>query len=408
VSSETRHPTSRPEAAQAPESADVITSSLAQLVRRRVGLVVVIAIVVLTAIVLLLLRSSADASADPLAATNPAPVGARALVQVLEQRGVHVIATDSLSQTRAAITDSADTTVMLYDPSGFLTSEQHRALLEKGTDIVAVQPELLAVGDLIPSAALTGSLSGTFHADCSVQAVQKAGTVTASGVGHRVTGDGSPVTACLTSSSGSGLVQTASDGRTITVLGLGSALQNGTVATRGDAALALNLLGAHRTLIWYVSSYADLQSVGATATIAELTPVWVTPLLALLALAGLAGLFWRGRRFGPVVIENLPVVVRASETMEGRARLYARANARLRALDALRIGTVDRLARSAGLPRAASVDQVIDAIAALLGRDRSDIALTLLDRVPSNDAELVQLSDQLLALEAEVAKALRR
>ena len=107
--------------------------------------------------------------------------------------------------------------------------------------------------------------------------------------------------------------------------------------------------------------------------------------------------------FGPIVVENLPVVVRASETMEGRARLYSRAKARLRALDALRIGTVDRLARAVGLPRTATVDEVISAVSALTGRDRAGVAAVLLDATPHTDAELVRLSDELLALAAAVA-----
>ena len=70
----------------------------------------------------------------------------------------------------------------------------------------------------------------------------------------------------------------------------------------------------------------------------------------MLVLVALGAVFWRSRRVGPLVVENLPVVVRASETMEGRARLYERSNSRLHALDALRVGTVARLARTCGLP----------------------------------------------------------
>ena len=132
----------------------------------------------------------------------------------------------------------------------------------------------------------------------------------------------------------------------------------------------------------------------------------MTPLLILFAIMGVAAMIWRGRRFGPIVVENLPVTVRASETMEGRARLYARSNARLRALDALRIGSIDRLARQTGQPRTATVDEIVDAVAALLGRDRGEIASLLLDAIPTNDAALVHFSDLLLALEADVARAI--
>ena len=394
----------------------MLTSSPGRVLRRRGGWIAVIAFVVLAAIALLIIRSSSNASKDPLDVTNPSPEGSRALAQVLEQHGVTVVPTDSLAATRSAVNGAgggtSDTTVLVYDPQSVMSSEQRTALLDIGTDVVAVEPGLLALDDLAPSVGLAGEVTGTYQADCDVAAVRKAGTVTGAGLGYRVGTDSATArssagssTACLNSRGVSGLVQARDGDRTITVLGLGSTLQNGTIASKGDAALALNLLGEHRTLVWYIATYADLQG-GGTPSIAELAPDWVTPLLVILVIAGVAAGVWRGRRFGPIVVENLPVVVRASETMEGRARLYSRANARLRALDALRIGTIERLARLIGLPRAASVDEVIDAIAALLGRDRGALASILLDAIPSNDAALVHFSELLLTLEADVAKAI--
>lgn len=393
---------------------EILTASPRAALRRYAVLIVVLAVVVIGAVVILIARSSGSASHDPLSATNPAPEGSMAVVQVLEQHGVRVIPTDSLEATRTALAgvDTSDATVLVYDPQSFMTPVQRGAVLSLGTDVVAVEPDLFALPDLAPGVGLTGKLAGSFSADCPVDAVQRAGSVSASGVGYRITaskdgvsadeGAARDATTCLTKKGASGLVELPRGGTELSILGLGSALQNGTIATKGDAALALNLLGAHRTLVWYISTYADLQQ-GQTPTLADLTPGWVTPLLTMLALAGIAAAIWRGRRFGPIVVENLPVVVRASETMEGRARLYSRARARLRALDALRIGTVERLARAVGLPRTAAVAEVVNAVAALTRRDRTAVSALLLDAVPANDAELVQLSDELLTLEADVA-----
>ena len=404
---------SAPATAPPPQADEVLTASPRSVLRRHAGWIAVLAVVLIGAIVIIIVRSSGGASDSPLSATNPAPQGSMAVVQVLGQHGVRVIPTDSLDATRTALAgvDASDATVLVYDPQSLMSPEQRAALLTLGTDVVAVEPDLFALPDLAPGVGLTGQLTGTFSAGCPVEAVQKAGTVSASGVGYRITASKDGVTAadatardavtCLTKKGASGLVQLPRGGQTLSILGLGSALQNGTIATKGDAALVLNLLGAHHTLIWYVSSYADLQQ-GPTPTLGDLTPGWVTPLLILLGLAGVAAAVWRGRRFGPIVVENLPVVVRASETMEGRARLYSRAKARLRALDALRIGTVDRLARAVGLPRTATVDEIVGAVAALTGRDRSAVAALLLDTVPAGDAELVRLSDELLTLDADV------
>ena len=139
-------------------------------------------------------------------------------------------------------------------------------------------------------------------------------------------------------------------------------------------------------------------------TIAELTPSWVGSVSTLLIIVALVAAFWRGRRLGPLVVENLPVVVRASETMEGRARLYQKGAARLRALDSLRIGAVSRVATLCGLPRLSTVDDVIAAVARATARDPADIRSLLLTAEPRTDRDLVRLSDELLELEQLVAR----
>jgi len=129
----------------------------------------------------------------------------------------------------------------------------------------------------------------------------------------------------------------------------------------------------------------------------------VLPAVALVVLTALAAAVWRGRRFGPLIVENLPVTVRANETMQGRARLYQKSSARLRALDSLRIGTVERLAALCGLSRLASVDDVIASASAVARLQPAEVRRLLLDAVPATDRELVALSDQLLTLERAVA-----
>ena len=129
--------------------------------------------------------------------------------------------------------------------------------------------------------------------------------------------------------------------------------------------------------------------------------------LVLLTIVFIVAAVWRGRRLGPLVIENLPVTVKSSETMLGRARLYEKSSARLRALDALRVGTVQRLATACGLPSTATVDDVIASVAVLAGAPPHEIRSLLLDAEPASDAELVEYSDALLRLEHEVAERIR-
>src|SRR5690606_8139879 len=167
------------------------------------------------------------------------------------------------------------------------------------------------------------------------------------------------------------------------------------------AALALGLLGGTDRLVWFLPSVADVEATGPP-TLQELTPTWLVPVTSLLAITVLVAMFWRGRRFGPLVAEDLPVTVPSGETMEGRSRLYQRTAARTRAIDALRIGTVGRLGNALGLSRHASVPEVSDAVASVLGRNPNEIRSILLDTLPTSERDVVALSDALLDLPTAV------
>jgi hypothetical protein len=119
--------------------------------------------------------------------------------------------------------------------------------------------------------------------------------------------------------------------------------------------------------------------------------------IALLAL-------WQARRLGPVVAEPLPVVVRAAETVEGRARLYRRANARDRAADTLRDAALARLVPMVGLPRGAEPAAVVSAVAARSGWPATEVSALLYGPAPGDDAALVRFADNLDRLEREVRR----
>jgi hypothetical protein len=133
----------------------------------------------------------------------------------------------------------------------------------------------------------------------------------------------------------------------------------------------------------------------------------VTPALVLLLLAGLTAALWRGRRFGPLVAERLPVTVRASETTEGRARLYAASRDAAHALDELRRATRRRLVRLLGLSPRTPSKHIADAVAERLGADRAVVHGILIDDLPRTDRDLVAASDRLRDLETSVRATLR-
>ena len=401
----------RPTETSAPVEATSVSPTVRQTGRRALPWVVLGAIAVVVALAGILLTGGRSHSGAPLDPGSAAPTGGKALAQVLGARGVDVRSATSLEQVR---TDTAggDATVLVFDDAGNLEASAYRELAQLAKTIVIVEPSFQTLREVAPGARASGEPTGPADAGCGVAAAQRAERIdpraTANTARSTVPGtfrlqdDGA---ACFADASGAAsLVRTTFTGTTVYLVGSAPLLMNDGVDREGNAALGLTLLGQHRTLVWYLPGLDD-RPVTGPPDIAALTPGWVTPVLLLLVLVFVAAAVWRGRRFGPLVVENLPVVVRAGETREGRARLYQRSSARLRAADSLRIGTVGRLAAVAGLPRTATTTEVADAIAALVGRDRQQIRGLLVDDIPRTDGDLVALSDHLAELERAAAAA---
>lgn len=383
------------------------TPTLRRSGRRSLFWILAALFVVLIIVVTLALAGSGEAG-TPFSASNPAPAGSKAIARVLEQRGVTVTDAQSYRSAERALGDSRDATLFLYDPDGDLDRARLTSLVGLAKDVVILKPGFRQLDAVAPEVAQAGIVrKKVLRSDCSLGAVTNAGTVTGTGSSYRLIDETAHATTCLESGrSAYSVIQLPHGTGTVTVLGTTAALSNEHVDERGNAAIALTLLGQSPHLVWYLPTIADAPVSGAP-TVADLTPLWVTPVLVLLIITTIVAGLWRGRRLGPLVVENLPVVVRSSETMEGRAHLYQRGGARLRALDALRVGAVGRLATLCGLGRLASVDDVIAAaaLASKLGPGR--VRLLLLDAVPRTDRELVRLSDELLVLEADVSRGIR-
>ena len=120
--------------------------------------------------------------------------------------------------------------------------------------------------------------------------------------------------------------QSFPDGHTVAVVGDGTAFTNDAIAQDGNASLALGLLGAHPGSSGTRPTRSAPAHAGPTGLSALLPSGSASSRPARVAV--LVAALWRGRRLGPVVIEELPVLVRAAETTEGRARLYRRRRAR--------------------------------------------------------------------------------
>ncbi|AWG00819.1 DUF4350 domain-containing protein [Clavibacter michiganensis] len=401
--------------APAPAAADLATPETRtprQALQRAGTWIALAALAVLVAVASLAV-SGAARQGDALAPDNPAPGGTQALARVLQAEGVEVTLATTLEEARAAVGDGDDATLVLGATSDRLDDERLAEVGRLSTRTVLLAPDFRTLQAIAPDVAAGGaaeSADRALDAACALPAATAAGSVPDDAPVFRYLGDDrAAAVACFPDDTGdaSALLQvpaTLAPGGTVTVLGADPILTNDRIAEQGSAALALGVLGERPRLVWYTPSPDDAAG-DAPPTLGELTPGWVTPAILLTGAAALAAAVWRGRRFGPLVVERLPVVVRADETAEGRARLYQRADARGHALDALRVGTVDRIASTLALGRLASVDDVVAASAAALHEDPAGIRALLLDDRPRTDRDLVDLAGRLAALEHRVARA---
>jgi len=327
--------------------------------------------------------------------------GTRAIVRILGQHGVDVTVARDRGAAEQALAAGPATLVMRDAPA--LSDASVQRLADAAHDVVLVEPRSRTLGLLLAGSRLGGFGDAAPAAPaCDVPAAEAAGPVALDEL--YVAGDG--VTGCYPADGEHGLLVLARDGGTVAAVDGRSILTNAQLRTGDNAALAVGLLGRNARLVWYVPSLSDADTAAAQ-TVGELTPPWVTPAMALLVLSIGAAIVWRGRRFGPLVTERLPVMVRASETTEGRARLYAASRDAPHAIGELRRAALVRLARQLGLAPRADPARIADAVAERLGADRGVVRGILIDRLPRTDRELVDASDRLRDLEASVRAALR-
>ncbi|NEA62180.1 DUF4350 domain-containing protein [Streptomyces sp. SID12488] len=340
------------------------------------------------------------------------PRGSRAVATLLADRGVSTRVVTTLAEASSAA--DADTTLLIAAPD-LLTDHQqdqlHAATATSGGRTVLVAPGGPSVGTLAPGVTADPALS--FHSklspDCDLPAAQRAGTADTGGFRYDTTA--TDADACYPSDGLPTLVRVPAvtgNGDTV-VLGAPDILYNDRLDEYGNASLALQLLGSRPHLVWYLPSLSDDTRIdsGERSFFDLLPSGWLWGTLQLFFAAVLAA-FWRARRFGPLVAEHLPVAIRASETVEGRARLYRKTNSRDRAAGALRFTTRTRLAPLVGVPvtQAHAPESLLPALSAQLQNHSDGQALhaLLFGPPPGDDAALISLADQLDALEREVRR----
>ncbi|MEU9134353.1 DUF4350 domain-containing protein [Streptomyces sp. NPDC048404] len=377
-----------------------------QLWTRARGVVLALVLLLAAAVVIAAVRSDArHGRLDPRSAD---PSGSRAVARLLADQGVSTRVVTTLGEASSAA--GPDTTLLIASPD--LLTKRQQSLLRSATErsggrMVLISPGQPSLGTLAPEVTADPAVSfdSTLSPRCGLPAARRAGSAGTGGIRYSTTdpnadtcypSDGLPTLLRVPARSGSG---------DTVVLGAPDILYNERLDEQGNASLALQLLGSRTHLVWYLPSLSDdsATDAGGRSFFDLLPPGWLWGTLQLFIAAVVAAL-WRARRMGPLVPERLPVAIRASETAEGRARLYRKASARDRASVALRSATRTRLAPLIGVPpaQAHAPETLLPALAAHVDGGSQALLPLLFGPPPRDDAALVSLADQLDALEREV------
>ena len=365
-------------------------------VRRRPWLSIalaLIAICIVAAVGTYLTAPRAGGQMDP---DSTGPQGAHALVELLRDRGVTVVVAHNLDDVQSAARPGA---LLLFAQTQRVTDQSLlERLADSPGDLLLVEPTAHARAALAPGIRNAGTSVQDTDPDCTLHEANQAGSVDFGPSNTFRAADNRAISSCY----GGALVRYRDGERLVTVVGSTEFMTNGGLLRAGNAALAMNLAGRHPRLVWYAPQRLEGQS-SSSATIYDLIPDNVAWVVLQLALTVLLVAVWKGRRIGPLVAEQLPVVVRASETVEGRGRLYRSRRARDRAAQALRTATLQRISPRLGLSADTPTHTVVTAVAQRSGMGPDTLQHILFGPPPNTDTDLTQLARALDDIERQVA-----
>lgn len=329
-------------------------------------------------------------------AASTDPDGAHALVALLRDGGVDVVVADHIADVESAARPDA---LILVAQSQYLADSVLDRLARIRSDLLLVEPTTEARKALLPGVRISGTNGFDSDPNCTLREAVRAGSVRFGRATTFESEDGRAMTRCYDGA----LIRFRDGGRAITAVGSTDFMTNGSLLQAGNAALAMNLAGGRPRLVWYAPHFVEGES-SSKATVLDLIPAnvyWVVGQLAVVVLLLVA--VWQGRRPGPLVAEELPVVVRASETVEGRGRLYRSRRARDRAAAALRTAALQRLTPKLGLAGGATPEAVVSTAAQRTGSDPGWVSYHLFGPPPTTDHDLLQLARALDGIERQVA-----
>lgn len=340
-------------------------------------------------------------SLDP---QNPGPGGARAVAQVLVDEGVPVEIVRGRAELDTARLD-ASTTVVTANPEALGAStwdDLDQRVRDAGAVLVVVGLNpIVADGLGLGEEDLSlGPEESPIKASCDPAVDLMAGlSLTSEWQTTAVKGDG-----CFGTTSGRYLLVDRQQHRW--VLTNPKPVSNEEIDRGDNAAIALRLFGQGARVVWYVAQVEDT-AVSDGVGLSRLLPDWLVPALWLLGIATLALLLVSGRRLGPLVVEPVPVTIKALESTTALGRLYEQARDRPHAADLLVTGTARRLGPLLGLAENTPRTELVRATAERTAWSVAEVAALLPDRDAikasvRSDTDLVALAQNLHRLEEEV------
>ncbi|EUA86742.1 hypothetical protein I551_6863 [Mycobacterium ulcerans str. Harvey] len=238
--------------------------------------------------------------------------GARALVTLLREGGVEVVVANTVAGVENAA--RADTLLLVAQTQYLANNALLNRLSRVPGDLLLVEPTARTRRVLTPKLRVGAAETLAIRPDCPLREADRAGTVRF-GPSDAYRGKGE---LAMISCYGGALVRYQDIGRTVTVVGSNHFMTNDGLLEQGNAALAMNLAGARPRLIWYAPHLVEGET-SSPSSLSDLIPANVSWIVWQLWLAVILVALWKGRRMGPLVAEEMPVVVRASETVEGAA-----------------------------------------------------------------------------------------
>ena len=205
---------------------------------------VLLALAVIVGVATLASYLTAPRPGGPMDPESTSPEGARALVTILREHGVDVIAADDI----AAVENAArpDTLILVAQTFYLFDDDLLSRLATLPGDRLLIAPVSRTREALAPEVKIGGTTTfGDSKPDCDLREATRAGAVQLGlGDAYEAAGD-VPVTRCY----GGALVRYIHDGREVTVVSASDFMTNSGLLKQGNAALAMNLAVSHPRLI---------------------------------------------------------------------------------------------------------------------------------------------------------------